>query len=143
MHIGVTGSEGKLGRATVIHLRRLGHQVTGFDINGPAGPGFTRVDLTDYCQTLAAILGVTARHEGLDALVHLAALPVNGLVPDVTTFDQNISMSFHTLFAAYRAGIHTIVSASSITAMGFPFDVPPPSLPVEESYTSAFNTYGL
>lgn len=143
MIIGVTGSEGKLGRATVARLREGGHEVVGFDLAGPAGPGFTRVDLTDYGQTLDAMLGVTARHDGLDALVHLAAIPVNGLVPDAATFDNNMAVSFHALFAAVRAGIRTIVSASSITAMGFPFDVAPPSLPVDESYSAAFNTYGL
>jgi len=143
MNIGVTGSAGKLGRATVARLRELGHDVIGFDVAGAPGPGFTRVDFTDYGQTLDAFLGVTARHDGLDALVHLAALPVNGLVPDVTTFDNNVAVTFHALFAAHRAGIRTIVYASSITAMGFPFDVAPPSLPVDESYTSANNTYGL
>lgn len=143
MIIGVTGSGGKLGRATVDRLRADGHEVIGFDLAGPAGTGFTRVDLTDYGQTLDAFLGVTARHQGLDALVHLAAIPVNGLVPDVTTFENNLSVSFHVMFAAHRAGIRTLVYASSITAMGFPFAVAPPALPVDETYTSANNTYGL
>ena len=143
MIVGVTGSEGKLGRATVERLRNGGHTVVGFDLHGPAGAGFTRVDLGDYGQTLDAFLGVTARHEGLDALIHLAAVPVNGLIPDVATFQNNVTASAHVFFAAHRAGIRTIVSASSITAMGFPFDVPPPFLPLDESYTAAFNTYGL
>jgi nucleoside-diphosphate-sugar epimerase len=108
-----------------------------------SGPGFTRVDLTDFGQTLDALLSITARHDGLDALVHLAAIPVNGLVPDAATFHNNVMVSFNALFAAHRAGIRTIVLASSITAMGFPFDEAPPSLPVEETYTSANNTYGL
>jgi nucleoside-diphosphate-sugar epimerase len=143
MRIAVTGSEGKLGRATTARLRADGHEVLGFDLAGPAGVGFTRVDLTDYGQTLDALLGVTARHDGLDALVHLAAIPVNGLVPDAATFENNMMVSFHVHFAALRAGIRTIVTASSITAMGFPFDVAPPALPVDEDYTRAFNTYGL
>ena len=143
MIIGVTGSGGKLGRATVERLRSDGHEVVGFDLQGPAGVGFTRVDFTDYGQTLDAFLGVTARHGGLDAIVHLAAIPVNGLVPDAATFDNNMSVSFHVLFAAHRAGIRTIVSASSITAMGFPFDQAPPALPVDETFTRAHNTYGL
>jgi nucleoside-diphosphate-sugar epimerase len=75
--------------------------------------------------------------------VHLAAVPVNGLIPDVTTFENNVTATFHVLFAAHRAGIRTIVSASSITAMGFPFDEPPPFLPLDETYTAAHNTYGL
>lgn len=143
MRIGVTGSGGKLGRATVERLRADGHDVIGFDLTGTPGPGFTRVDLTDFGQTLDAFLSVTARHDGLDALVHLAAIPVNGLVPDAATFHNNVAVSFNALFAAHRAGIRTVVLASSITAMGFPFDDAPPSLPVDETYTSANNTYGL
>ena len=143
MIIGVTGSEGKLGRATVARLRDEGHEVIGFDLARPAGPGFTRLDLADYGQVLDALLGVTARHSGLDALVHLAAIPVNGLVPDVTTFENNVMASFHVLLAAHRAGIRTIVTASSITATGFPYDVPPPFLPLDETHAQAFNTYAL
>lgn len=143
MIIGVTGSGGKLGSATVSRLRDEGHTVVGFDLAGPAGPGFTRVDLGDYGQVLDALLGVTARHDGFDALVHLAAIPVNGLVPDVTTFENNVLASFHVLLAAHRAGIRTVVTASSITATGFPFDVPPPKLPLDESHAQAFNTYAL
>ncbi|WP_194396639.1 NAD-dependent epimerase/dehydratase family protein [Microbacterium atlanticum] len=143
MQIGVTGSGGKLGRATVERLRADGHDVIGFDLTGTPGPGFTRVDLTDFGQTLDAFLSVTARHDGLDALVHLAAIPVNGLVPDAATFHNNVAVSFNALFAAHRASIRTVVLASSITAMGFPFDDAPPSLPVDETYTSANNTYGL
>jgi nucleoside-diphosphate-sugar epimerase len=143
MRIAVTGSSGKLGRATAARLLADGHEVIGFDLAGTAGPGFTRVELRDYGQTLDALLGVTARHDGVDALVHLAAIPVNGLVPDATTFHHNMAVSFNVLYGAHRAGIRTIVYASSITAMGFPFDEPPPYLPLDEEYTAANNTYGL
>lgn len=143
MHIAVTGSSGTLGRATVERLRSDGHDVIGFDLSGTPGVGFTRVDLGDYGQTLDALLGVTARHAGLDAIVHLAAIPVNGLVPDMATFDNNVAVSSHVLLAAHRAGIRRIVLASSITAMGFPYDEAPPFLPVDETFTQANNTYGL
>ncbi len=143
MRIAVTGSSGKLGRATVERLRADGHDVIGFDLVGTPGFGFTRVDLQDYGQVLDALLGVTARHEGLDALVHLAALPVNGLVPDAATFTNNVTATFHVLHGAVRAGIDTIVTASSITAMGFPDFAHLDALPVDESYTEANNTYAL
>jgi nucleoside-diphosphate-sugar epimerase len=143
MHIAVTGSSGLLGRATVDRLRADGHTVLGIDLAGAAGEGFTRVDLTDYGQTLDSMLGITARHTGLDAIVHLAAIPVNGLVPDATTFHTNMAVSFNVFFAAMRAKVRTIVYASSITAMGFPFEEAPPSLPVDELATAANNTYGL
>ncbi|WP_026554600.1 NAD-dependent epimerase/dehydratase family protein [Arthrobacter sp. 35W] len=143
MRIAVTGSSGKLGRATVDRLRQDGHDVVGLDLAGAPGVGFTRVDLADYGQTIDSLLGVTARHEGLDAVVHLAAIPVNGLVPDAATFQNNITVSFNVVHAAMRAGVRRIVTASSITAMGFPFDEPPAALPIDESTTAANNTYAL
>ena len=103
MRIAVTGSSGKLGSATVERLRADGHEVLGLDVVGLAGPGFTRVQLDDYGQTLDALLGVTARHTGLDALVHLAAIPVNGLVPDAATFHNNMAVSFNVLFGAHAS----------------------------------------
>lgn len=143
MRIAVTGSSGKLGRAVVERLTADGHDVIGFDLAGEQGAGFTRVDLLDYGQVLDAFHGVTARHDGVDALVHLAAIPVNGLVPDSTTFHNNMTVSFNVFHAALRVGIPTIVYASSMTAMGFPFEDAPPALPVDESVTEANNTYGL
>ncbi|MDQ4137586.1 MAG: NAD(P)-dependent oxidoreductase [Actinomycetota bacterium] len=144
MRIAVTGSSGLLGRATVDRLTAEGHSVLGFDMAPPPGGGlFTRVDLTDYGQTLDALMGVTGRHRGLDAVIHLAAIPVSGMVPDATTFHKNMTVSFNVLFAAHRAGIRRIVSASSINANGFPFEEAPPALPVDESHTAANNVYGL
>jgi len=143
MRIAVTGSSGLLGRHTVDRLRADGHEVLGLDLTGTPGEGFTRVDFSDYGQALDTFLGVTARHIGLDAVVHLAAIPVNGLIPDAATFHNNMTVSFNVLYGAFRAGIRTIVYASSITAMGFPFDEAPPYLPVDENVTAANNTYGL
>lgn len=143
MRIAVTGSSGKLGSATVARLLADGHEVHGLDVAGVAGPGFTRVDLTDYGQTIDSLLGVTARFSGLDAVVHLAAIPVNGLVPDAATFHNNSTVSFNVLHAAIRAGIRTIVTASSITAMGFPFEEAPEFLPIDETVSRANNTYAL
>lgn len=143
MRIAVTGSSGKLGSATVERLVADGHEVHGLDVAGVGGRGFTRVDLTDYGQTIDSLLGVTARFSGLDAVVHLAAIPVNGLVPDAATFHNNLTVSFNVLHAALRAGIRTIVTASSITAMGFPFEEAPEFLPIDETVSRANNTYAL
>jgi nucleoside-diphosphate-sugar epimerase len=144
MRIAVTGSSGKLGRPTAELLRRQGHEVLGLDRGGDPGFGFTRVDLADYGQTLDSMLGVTARHDGLDAVVHLAAIPVNGMVPDAALFHQNMSVTFNVLHAALRARIRTIVYASSINVLGFPFTEPPAYLPLDEdSPLRANNTYGL
>jgi nucleoside-diphosphate-sugar epimerase len=144
MRIAVTGSSGKLGRPTAALLRQQGHDVLGLDRGGEPGFGFTMIDLTDYGQTLDAMLGITARHDGIDALVHLAAIPVNGLVPDAELFHQNLTATFNVLHAALRAKIGTIVYASSIIVLGFPFAEPPAYLPLDEdSPVRANNTYGL
>lgn len=144
MRIAVTGSSGKLGRPTAALLRDEGHDVIGLDQDGTPGFCFTRVDLADYGQALDAVLGVTARHAGLDALVHLAAIPVNGLVPDAALFQKNMIVTFNVLHAALRAGIRTVVYASSINVLGFPFAEPPAYLPLDEdSPPRANNTYGL
>ena len=43
---------------TVERLRADGHDVLGLDLGGDAGAGSPRVDLSDYGQTLDALLGV-------------------------------------------------------------------------------------
>ena len=130
--IAVTGGSGKLGRAVVQALRDEGSDVLVLD-RVPA-PGGTRVDLTDYGQTVDALLGVQDRHEGLDAIVHLAAIPAPGIAPDAETFRNNMLTTFNVFQGAKRAGIQRIVYASSETVLGLPFDTPPPYIPVDEEY---------
>ena len=133
MRIAVTGGSGKLGRSVVEHLRAVGNEVVNLDVAGPR-ESTIRVDFTDYGQTLDALLGVDDRYDGLDALVHLAAIPAPGILSDVATFDNNMLSTFHVLHAAKRAGIKNIVTASSETVLGLPFDTPPPYIPVDEEY---------
>ena len=134
MRIAVTGATGKLGRAVDSALRDAGHAVHALDIVGERGPNFTQVDLTDYGQTADALFGIDDRHDGLDAVVHLAAAPAGGILPDSQTFHNNMSATFNVFQAARRAGIKTIVYASSETVLGLPFETPPPYLPVDEEY---------
>jgi nucleoside-diphosphate-sugar epimerase len=139
----VTGGSGKLGRTVVRHLREVGHDVFVFDriaVRGEAVP----VDLRDYGQVVDAMLGLEEHHEGVDAVVHLAAVPAPGIVPDVATFENNILSTYHVLQAARRAGVKRIVTASSETVLGLPFDVPPPYIPVDEEYDARpESTYSL
>jgi len=134
MRIAVTGANGKLGRTVVSRLRDSGHQVVALDTVGERGPGFVRIDLTDYGQVADALAGIDEVHDGLDAVVHLGAVPAPGLVPDAQAFHNNMTATFNVLQGARRAGIRTIVTASSETVLGLPFDVPPPYLPVNEDY---------
>lgn len=134
MRIAVTGGSGKLGRTVVRTLREEGHDVVNLDKYGERGDGFVQVDLADYGQVIDALAGVNDRHDGIDALVHLAAIPAPGLQSDVATFHNNMNGTFHVFWAAHRLGIDRIVYASSETVLGLPFDVPPPYLPIDEEY---------
>ncbi|MDQ1129264.1 NAD(P)-dependent oxidoreductase [Microbacterium sp. SORGH_AS_0888] len=134
MRIAVTGSSGKLGTVVVRELRAAGHEVVGLDAVGERGAGFVQVDLTDYGQVVDALTGVGDQHEGVEAVVHLAAVPAPGIRSDVATFHNNMTVTFNVLWAAVRLGIRRIVYASSETVLGLPFDVPPPYIPVDEDY---------
>jgi nucleoside-diphosphate-sugar epimerase len=131
----VTGGAGKLGRAVVAHLAESGWDVVVFDRARPAaGIVYVPVDLTDYGQVLDAMLGVEERYDTVDAVVHLAAIPAPGILPNHSTFANNMNASWNVASAARRAGIKNIVWASSETVLGLPFDTPPPYVPVDEEY---------
>jgi nucleoside-diphosphate-sugar epimerase len=136
MRIAVTGGTGKLGHTVVRVLQEAGNAVHVLDAVGERGPGFTQVDLTDYGQTVDALFGIDDRHDGLDAVVHLAAAPAGGILADSQTFHNNMLATFNVFQGARRAGIKKIVYAASETLLGIPFNAPPPYLPVDENYPS-------
>jgi nucleoside-diphosphate-sugar epimerase len=139
----VTGGSGKLGRTVVRHLREVGHEVFVFDRVAARGEAIP-VDLRDYGQVIDAMLGLEEHHSGVEAVVHLAAVPAPGIVPDVATFENNMLSTYHVLQAARRAGIKRIVTASSETVLGLPFETPPPYIPVDEEYDARpESTYSL
>ncbi|MFS0894328.1 NAD-dependent epimerase/dehydratase family protein [Microbacterium sp. 179-I 3D3 NHS] len=134
MRIALTGSSGKLGRVVARELRGDGYEVIGMDVAGERGPDFVQVDLTDYGQVVDAFTAVGDRHDGIDAVVHLGAVPAPGVRTDVATFHNNMPATFNVFWAAARLGIRRVVYASSETVQGLPFEVPPPYLPVDEEY---------
>lgn len=146
MRVAVTGSSGKLGRAVVDDLLEHGWEVVGLDrVPSPRSDVISSVvDLTDFGDAVEALSGIDDRHDGVDALVHLAAIPAPGLRANATTFANNITASYNTYNAAIRAGVRKIVWASSETVLGLPFDEPPPYVPVDEEYAPRPNsTYSL
>ncbi|HET9170692.1 MAG TPA: NAD(P)-dependent oxidoreductase [Actinospica sp.] len=134
--VAVTGASGKLGRAVVRDLLDHGWDVVALDQAPLPEPvaTFTRVDLSDYGQTVEALTAIDDRHGGVDAVVHLAAIPAPGLRTNSATFANNITCSYNVFQAARTAGIRNLVWASSETVLGLPFDTPPPYLPVDEEY---------
>lgn len=144
MRVAVTGGSGKLGRSVVRRLREDGHAVTNLDRAGGRGRGFVEVDLRNYGEVVDVFLGLEDRSAGFDAVVHLAAIPAPGLAPDAATFENNMQATYNVFQAARRAGIKTIVYASSETVLGLPFDIDPPYIPVDEEYPARpESTYSL
>ena len=144
--VAVTGSSGKLGRAVVDHLVEYGWDVVALDRVPSTGANIVSsvVELTDFGQAVEALSGIDDRHDGVDALVHLAAIPAPGLLPNAATFANNMTASYNVYSAAIRAGVRKIVWASSETVLGLPFDEPPPYVPVDEEYPPRPNsTYAL
>ncbi|MFC4941965.1 NAD-dependent epimerase/dehydratase family protein [Pseudonocardia sp. GCM10023141] len=135
--VAVTGSSGKLGRHVVLDLTDHGYRVVAIDrVPDPdsVAAAFVRVDLTDYGQVLEALTGVDDRHAGVDAVVHLAAIPAPGLTTNAATFANNMPATYNVFAAVRAAGIRNLVWASSETVLGLPFDTPPPYIPVDEAY---------
>ena len=145
--IAVTGSSGKLGRHVVRDLHEHGYRTVALDrVPDPdsVADAAVRLDLTDNGQVIEALTAVDDRYDGVDAVVHLAAIPAPGILSDVATFHNNIRVTYNVFQAARRAGIRNVVYASSETVLGLPFDVPPPYIPVDEDYPARpESTYSL
>jgi nucleoside-diphosphate-sugar epimerase len=135
MRVLVTGGSGKLGRACVRDLIAHGYEVLNADLVRPEQPlcPFVRIDLEDPGQVLEVVGGVD-EHGAADAIVHLAAIPAPGLMPNATTFRINVISTYNVFEAARRSGVRNVVWASSETVLGLPFTTPPPYVPVDENY---------
>jgi len=132
----LTGGSGKLGRACLTELLEHGYSVTNVDLVRPHDDPspFVRADLTDMGQTMEVLHQVDDRHRGVDAVVHLGAVPAPGWAPGAELFRNNVVSTYNVFAAARHLGIRTIVSASSETVLGLPFSAPPPYVPVDEEY---------
>ncbi|MGN8547068.1 NAD-dependent epimerase/dehydratase family protein [Bradyrhizobium sp. 13971] len=133
----VTGGSGKLGRACVKDLLDHGYNVVNADVAPPAVDlcPFVQVNLTDLDRTIELLSGMEWYHNrGVDAVVHLAAVPMPGVVAISEVFGINTASTYNVFEAARRLGIRNVVWASSETLLGLPYKDPPPYLPVDEDY---------
>jgi nucleoside-diphosphate-sugar epimerase len=132
----VTGGSGKAGRACVRDLLEHGYKVINVDAvpPGEALCPFVEADLTDFGQVVEALSGVDSRHDRVDAVVHLAAIPAPGRSTNAVTFRNNILSTYNVFEAARKLEIRNLVWASSETVLGLPFDEPPPYAPLDEEY---------
>jgi NAD(P)-dependent dehydrogenase (short-subunit alcohol dehydrogenase family) len=116
----VTGSAGRIGRATVRALAAAGHHVTGLDRRPTPGlpPDRGLVgDVTDPVVLAGAVAGV-------DCVYHLAACPDDDRFPRGTPPDDgdnflsdlvpaNVVGPYHLLEAVRKAGVKRVVLAST------------------------------
>jgi nucleoside-diphosphate-sugar epimerase len=132
----VTGGSGKAGRACIQDLLAHQYEVTSVDMVRPpnADVPFSRVDLTDFGQTVEALSGIDERVSNVSAVVHLAAIPAPGLATNSVTFSTNTISTYNVFEAARQLRVKNVVWASSETVLGLPFDTPPPYVPIDEEY---------
>ena len=135
-HVVLTGGSGKLGQVCLAHLLDHGYQVTNVDLVRPAEDlsPFVQADLADMGQAMEVLHFIDDRHRGVDAVVHLGAVPAPGMQPGAELFRNNAISTYNVFAAARHFGVRNVVWASSETVLGLPFDTPPPYVPVDEEY---------
>jgi nucleoside-diphosphate-sugar epimerase len=147
--IAVTGGSGKAGRVIVRDLAAHGHQVLNVDLvpsadsYSPEAPiPFLRADVTDFGQTFEALSGRETL-PGIEAVVHLAAIPSPAHSTPDQVFRTNVTSTHAVFAAAQRLGLNRVVWASSETTVGLPFDRPPDYAPVDETHVYPETSYAL
>lgn len=130
MKLVVTGASGKAGRAVVRDLVDHGHDLLAVDVVPPGespAPSLL-ADLTDVGQTVECLAGV-------EAVVHLAAIPAPGLHTEAATFRTNMLSTYNVFEAARLNGLRRVVWASSETILGLPFEREQPAYaPIDEEH---------
>ena len=132
----VTGGSGKAGRATIKLLLKNNYNVFNVDlVNHPELEApFTKVDLENFGEAMESVSEIDDRINGIDAVIHQAAIPASGLETNHKTFRANTLSTYNIFQAAKVMKINNIVWASSETVLGLDFDTYPPYEPVDEEY---------
>jgi nucleoside-diphosphate-sugar epimerase len=147
--IAVTGGSGKAGRAVVRDLAERGHEVLNVDrvpspeSYAPDGPiPFVQADVTDFGQALEALSGGETV-PGIEAVVHLAAIPSPTHATPDQVFRTNVTSTHAVFSAAAKLKLRRVVWASSETTLGLPFERPPDYAPVDEAHMYPETSYAL
>lgn len=132
----VTGGAGRLGRSVVAVLAEAGHDVVSVDVATVDGLPAEQV-VADLASD--GVAGTIIAQHAPDGIVHLAAIPYPGLLPDAETFATNTALAFAVLDAAVASGVGAVLLASSPTVMGYgsPSGWTPQYLPLDEKHPVA------
>ena len=98
---------------------------------------FSRADITDFGQAMAALSMIDERVSKVSGLVHLAAIPAPGLATNHVTFSTNTISTYNMFEAARQLGIRNIVWASSETVFGIPYPKGPAYVPARRWRSSS------
>jgi nucleoside-diphosphate-sugar epimerase len=115
----VTGADGSIGRAAVDGLQAAGYDVTGLSLRYDRASTADRPLVGDA----RSADDVAAALDGVDAVLHLAAIPHPSLGTPEEVFETNVAATFNVLAQAGQRGIGRAVIASSINAFGVPMNV--------------------
>ena len=129
--VAVTGGSGRLGRHVVDRLKGT-YELLVIDVAPCDVPGvaYSNVSITD-------LDGLREVLKGVDAVIHLAAVPNPRTSTPEKCFAVNTQGTWSVLQAAEDAGVKRVVVASSDSATGLhynPKDWPPQYLPVDEKH---------
>ena len=114
MKIFVTGSTGGIGQWVVRRLLEAGHTVRAMDITAQRlseDYEYIPGDIRDMRLVRSVI-------QGMEAVIHLAAIPYDAERQDEQVLDTNIRGTYTILLAAQEAGVGRVVNFSSINAIG-------------------------
>lgn len=127
----VTGGSGRLGTYIVDRLKRK-HTVTVLDIAPPKASDVRYLNIS-----IIDLAALTESLKGIDAIVHLAAVPNPRTSTPQACFTVNTQGTWTILQAAEDAGVKRVVVASSDSVTGLhynPTNWAPQYLPVDESH---------
>ena len=141
MKILVTGGIGNIGLVVVKHLIDRGYELRVIDRKSPEElePGlFSEVENFEYRQVdIRNFKAVKDSLEGMDSVVHLAAIPHPMIENASEIFSINAGGTFNIYQAAAEFGINRIASASSINFLGNGFGKRPIDVkyfPIDEDH---------
>lgn len=143
-HVLITGAAGVIGRAAVSHFRSIGVRVTALVLDDPGDLVLDRVVVGNASDRAV----VADALDGVDAVVHLAAIPRPVPGASDAVFAGNTAATFAVLDAAGERGIRRAAIASSVNALGIgwsaEFGAGPVYVPLDEDHPSqAADPYSL
>jgi nucleoside-diphosphate-sugar epimerase len=131
----VTGGGGFVGAPSVRALLEEGVRVRVLDV--AASPALTELDCEVLVADIADADAIAGACDGIDAVLHLAVLPLNmANTEHEVAFQTNVRGSFNVFRAAGDAGVKRIVYSSASSAYG-----PTSSVPIREDHPLRPNAF--